>query len=235
MHRPSNPNIALLERAVDRLGPLTSELVFVGGCATGLLITDTAAPPIRTTLDVDVITEVATRKEYYSLTAKLRDQGFTEDMSPDAPICRWVTDDTILDVMPTNPAILGFGNQWYLKALEHAQALILPSGSKIRVVTGPYFLATKIAAFAGRGNSDYVMSRDIEDIVAVVDGRPEIVTEVRDSEDNLRRHLSTEVAALLSDRNFVSALQGHLPGDTASQSRLPIVLQRLREFALSVD
>ena len=110
MHRPSNPNIALLERAVNRLGPLTSELVFVGGCATGLLITDTAAPPIRTTLDVDVITEVATRKEYYSLTAKLRDQGFTEDMSPDAPICRWVTDDTILDVMPTNPAILGFGN-----------------------------------------------------------------------------------------------------------------------------
>ena len=113
--------------------------------------------------------------------------------------------------------------------------MILPSGSKIRVVTGPYFLATKIAAFAGRGNSDYVMSHDIEDIVAIVDGRPEIVTEVRDSEDNLRRHLSTEVAALLSDRNFVSALQGHLPGDTASQSRLPVVLQRLREFALSVD
>ncbi|MBU0674360.1 MAG: hypothetical protein KJ950_06930, partial [Proteobacteria bacterium] len=45
----------------------------------------------------------------------------------------------------------------------------------INLVTAPYFLAGKFAAFAGRGNGDYLMSHDMEDIVAVLDGRPEIV------------------------------------------------------------
>ena len=45
--------------AVERLGPVADEMVFLGGCATGLLITDPAAPSVRVTMDVDVITEVA--------------------------------------------------------------------------------------------------------------------------------------------------------------------------------
>ena len=45
--------------AVDRFGPVADEMVFLGGCATGLLITDPAAPSVRVTMDVDVITEVA--------------------------------------------------------------------------------------------------------------------------------------------------------------------------------
>lgn len=32
-----NPNLAILEMAVQALGELTDSLVFVGGCATGLL------------------------------------------------------------------------------------------------------------------------------------------------------------------------------------------------------
>lgn len=55
MARAQNPNLELLMMAVDQLGELTSELVFVGGRATGLLITDVAAPPIRITRDVDAI------------------------------------------------------------------------------------------------------------------------------------------------------------------------------------
>ncbi|MGD8912460.1 MAG: hypothetical protein PVJ68_06940, partial [Candidatus Thiodiazotropha sp.] len=107
MHQVSNPNIVLLERAVAQLEPLVDEMVFVVGCATGLLLTDTAAPPIRTTQDVDVLTEVATYGEYYRLSEKLREQGFSEDQTPGAPICRWVGAGVLLDVMPTNPDILG--------------------------------------------------------------------------------------------------------------------------------
>ncbi|MGB5252438.1 MAG: hypothetical protein WBN68_06930 [Sedimenticolaceae bacterium] len=139
MHRLSDPNIALLERAVEQLGPLVDEMVFVGGCATGLLLTDTAAPPIRATQDVDALTEVATRGEYYRLSARLRARGFSEDQSPDAPLCRWVAAGVILDVMPTNPDILGFGNEWYEQALRHPDAFVLPSGAHIRVVPAPTF------------------------------------------------------------------------------------------------
>ena len=45
--------------AAIRLGPLLPEIVFVGGCATNLLVTDPEAAPIRETYDVDVIAEIA--------------------------------------------------------------------------------------------------------------------------------------------------------------------------------
>lgn len=108
MHREQNPNLLILELAVRRLGPLADEMVFLGGCATGLLLTDVAAPPIRATRDVDVITEVASLGDYYRLSEHLRERGFREDQSPDAPICRWVAAGLVLDVMPTKREILGF-------------------------------------------------------------------------------------------------------------------------------
>lgn len=77
-------------------------MVFLGGCATGLLITDQAAPPIRVTKDVDAIVPVLSRAEYYQLSEKLRAKGFKEDTSDDAPICRWLAKDVILDVMPAD-------------------------------------------------------------------------------------------------------------------------------------
>jgi predicted nucleotidyltransferase len=133
--------------------------------------------------------------------------------------------------MPTRPDVLGFGNEWYEPALADAAAVELPSGRRIRMVRGPYFLATKLAAFDDRGDGDYVMSHDLEDIVAVLDGRAEIVNEVRRSDAALRRHLATRFDALLRDPRFLEALPGHMPGDTASQARLPLIVARIQELA----
>ena len=124
----NNPNLLILEMAVGALDSLADDMVFLGGCATGLLITDTAAPVIRATKDVDVITEVASLVDYHRLSGQLRGLGFTEDQSKDAPICRWLGHGVILDVMPTEEKILGFGNQWYQPALENAMQINLPSG-----------------------------------------------------------------------------------------------------------
>ena len=38
-----SPNIKIVENAAAYLGSLINEMVFTGGCATGLLITDPAA------------------------------------------------------------------------------------------------------------------------------------------------------------------------------------------------
>jgi hypothetical protein len=128
MARRLNPNLEILMFAVDQLGELADKMVFVGGCATGLLITDAAAPPIRVTRDVDAIVQVVSKADYYRLSEKLRVQGFKEDVSDDAPICRWVTDQVILDVMPTDIQILNFGNKWYAPAAANAEIVQLPSG-----------------------------------------------------------------------------------------------------------
>jgi hypothetical protein len=54
-----DPNLPLLEDAVHKLTSFLDEIVFVGGIALGLLITDKAAAPIRGTNDVDVIAKLS--------------------------------------------------------------------------------------------------------------------------------------------------------------------------------
>jgi len=231
MKRINNPNLLILETAVHRLGALADEFVFLGGCATGLLINDLAAPPIRETVDVDVIVQVLSMGGYYALSDRLRQQGFSEDSSDEAPVCRWTDGRVILDVMPTDPRVLGFGNEWYDTAMTHAIEIELPSGKAIRIVSAPYFLITKLEAFEGRGAGDYQMSHDIEDIVAVLDGRPVIVDEVRQSAAELCFVLAERFRGLLNKHRFVDAISGHLPTDEASQARVPMVIDRMKRIA----
>ena len=107
----TNPNLKLLAAVVARLGSFVDEVVFLGGCATGLLLSDPAAPPLRVTRDVDVMVEDATLSGYHNFNEKLRKRGFNEDTRPKAPIYRWQAEDLVLDVMPTNTELLGFGTR----------------------------------------------------------------------------------------------------------------------------
>ncbi len=231
MNRLNNPNIEILTRAVERLGDVSDEFVFLGGCATGLLLTDTAAPPLRMTFDVDAIVQVTTRAAYYQLSEKLRDRGFLEDSREGAPLCRWVAEGVTLDVMPTESHILGFSNRWYGLAAEHAESFRLSSGHEIRLVSAPYFICTKLEAFDGRGNGDYMASHDIEDLVAVLDGRPELIEEVEAAEPELVDEIRRRFTQLSEDRRFLAALPGHLPGDHANQSRIPLLKRKIRLLA----
>lgn len=229
---PNDPNVVLLELVARRLGEhLRQEFVFVGGAVAGLLITDPAQPAIRPTEDVDLIVQVLARPDYYNVEERLRQQGFRQDLSSDAPICRWKIDSVIVDVMPTLEEVLNFSNRWYPLAAQSAQLTPLPSGTEIRLITAPVFIATKLEAFAGRGNNDYLFSHDLGDLLAVVDGRDTLVDECRSSDPSLRGYLGQRFSALLASRPFNEALPGHLPGDLASQARLPDLEEKLRLLA----
>jgi len=226
---PNDPNVSLLERAAEQLGEaLLEQLVFVGGAVAGVLITDPAMPEIRPTQDVDVICRVIGKSDYHQLGRQLRQRGFQEDSRPGAPLCRWCTDDLVLDLMPTQGEILGFANRWYPLALETAQLQGLPSGRSIRILTAPVFLATKLEAFRGRGQGNFLFSHDLEDLIAVVDGRASLLEECRLSPPELRNDLATQFHDLLNTSAFNEALPAFLPPDQASQQRLPDLLETLR-------
>ncbi len=148
---PRDPNVQLVERVAAALDELCGELVFVGGCAAGLLCTSLNAPPPRVTYDVDVIAEVAALSDYHALERQFAARGFKRDMSADAPICRWRLGQVEVDLMPTDERILGFSNRWYSAAIAGASEVPLPSGRRIRLISAPAFLATKFEAFATRG------------------------------------------------------------------------------------
>src|SRR5581483_3106262 len=104
----------MLELAAAILGPLTDEMVFVGGATIHLWIVDEAAPTVRATDDVDVICDVASYAGYQILAERLRKRGLREAM--DEPvICRWRDPDSglAIDVMPVAEDVLGFSNPWY--------------------------------------------------------------------------------------------------------------------------
>lgn len=88
-----------------------------------------------------------------------------------------------------------------------------------------------VEAFASRGNGDYIASADVEDIISVVDGYGDIANEIARTNERLRNYLSKAVRSWLDDSEFVATLPGHLAGDAASQARLPVVLDRLRQIA----
>ena len=230
MRRILNPNLNIMIAAANRLGELRDDMVFIGGCATGLLITDSAAPEVRPTIDVDVIVEVASRAEFYKLEEELRGRGFQQIMHNEAPICRWQADDVILDVMPTDPQILGFGNRWYRSSLENAESVVLQRGVAVNMITAPYFLGTKMEAFLTRGNGDYYGSHDLEDMIAVIDGRPELVDEIRDQCDELKDYLAEEFKKIIEDESFIDAIPAHLPPDEAGQGRLETILDRFHQI-----
>jgi hypothetical protein len=222
--------IELLELAHGALGKLVDDVVFVGGATVALWITDPAAPPVRVTEDVDVIVEVTRRSAYYKFEESLRKAGFREEGQV---ICRWLhaDSDLVLDAMPADASILGFENHWQRESLPHAVDVELPSGARIRAVPPAYLLATKLEAFAGRGEGDMLASQDFADIVALTDGREELVGEVRAAPRELRECVADQLGGLVRGGRLLDGVYAQLRGDEASQRRAEeVVMVRVEEL-----
>lgn len=93
------------------------------------------------------------------------------------------------------------------------------------------YLATKIEAFHGRGHEDFLGSQDLEDLIAVVNGRDTLLEEINRTPPVLRRYLGQEFSRFLNDHRFVDSLDGHLGFEDQEQNRKATVLKRLREIA----
>jgi len=225
----NDPNLPVLQAVARQLGPLREKVVLVGGCAVGLLITDNGRPPVRATTDVDLVVEVASRISYHELTKRLRALGFSQPVGD--LICRWNIDDMSVDILPCDGAILGFENRWYRDVMEHAVSMRLPSGQLIRVASAPLLIATKIEAFHGRGAKDCRASHDIEDIVNLIDGRPELPEEIGSQPAALRDYLREELADLLEFGGLIEALPWHLAPEHSEQARIPGLIGTLRRMA----
>ena len=231
MADPVSGNLAMLMRVVDRLAPLLDRFVFLGGVVTELLITSAAAGSPRQTKDVDVVVNVLNLGEYSeTLRERFLACGLIEDTSPGAPVCRWCLDDLIVDIMPTRGEILDFSCEWYQVAFDTAQPTMLPNGSTIRLVTPACFLATKLAAFGDRGRRDPMASHDLEDLVSVIDGRREIVTDLAAAPRDLRAYVADRLTHFLARGDAEVLVAAQLMPDSDSQDRLPFVIDRIRSL-----
>lgn len=226
----SDANTELLVRMAEALGDLRERMAFVGGCATALLVTDPAAAPVRPTQDVDAIVAVTSQQEYRRLAKALQERGFSQSVEEGEPPYRWSFAGMKLDVMPTGESVLGFSNRWYETALRTAVEVKLPGGPAIRLVTPACFLATKLEAFEDRGRGDYLESHDLEDVLSVVDGRPEIAGEVAQADPDVSGYIRAVFVRLLADDGFLNALPSLVMDPGSPATRVPRVLERIRSI-----
>lgn len=226
-----------LEHAADILGPLLSEVVFVGGATIHLWLSDPAAPPARATDDVDVICDVTTRSDYHRLGNRLRERGLRE--AADEPvICRWRHRESglAIDVMPVSEAILGFTNAWYETAITTAVEYGLTTGKVIRAANPAAIVATKLAAWLGRGEGDALRSLDVHDVVALLDGRPQLGGELTSADPELRSFVATELRALSEEPFFVYVLQSATSAyGPVAAARAELLRVRLEELLATLD
>lgn len=108
---------------------------------------------------------------------------------------------------------------------------LLKPGLRIRLINAPCFVATKVDAFRDRGNGDCQGSRDIEDIISLIDGRAELATEIAASLQDIREDIATAFRALLGDDDFLDAIPWPLYPDAASQERVSVIEEIMRAIS----
>ena len=227
-------NIAAIKIVAEGLMPLMEPVIFVGGATVGLYIDAPAVPEIRMTQDVDCVVEVDFLRMTL-LTEKLIAAGFT----PTPPvICRYAYRGIVVDIMPADSKVFGFSNRWYSDAISRRQPYRLSQERLVYVFSFPDFVATKLEAFNGRGSLDWLVSSDLEDIIAVLDGRTTAETELIATSGPLGEYIRAQFGTMLSNAGFDDILSGHLgayPGQLNEQraQRVRVLMERVARAPLS--
>lgn len=212
----------------ERLGDLKDKVVYVGG-ATISLYADRETSEIRPTDDVDVIVEILNYTERAKLEEKLRAIGFQDDVESGIS-CRFRIQGIIVDVMPTADESIGFKNIWYPEGFKNAVSYSLDENNTVKILSPPYFIATKLEAFKGRGRRDGRTSHDFEDIVYVLENRKTIWEELNSTSGLIKEYLIKEFKELQSVSNFAEWIDCHVEYNTPSASKY--ILEQIKKLVV---
>ena len=213
------------------LGELNEKAVFVGGSTVPFYLPEIYLSQARPTEDIDVAMEIVGRNENWINEEKLRQKGFHHDTSEGAPICRWLYRDFKVDIMSSDISAFGFTNQWYKEGIDSAIEVV-SSPTKVKIFNLPCFIASKIEAFHSRGQSDYVGSSDMEDIISVLEVASEEMFEkiLPQVSDKLKSYLKKEFQNLLNTSNFTDALPGAVFNRANSLAAAEVVKNRMKNI-----
>ena len=201
-------NILRVKAVAQALSVLNETIVFVGG-ATVALYAAPAAPEVRPTDDVDVVIELATYSDYARLDERLREIGFVNEIASGV-ICRYIIQGIVVDIMPTDPGIIGFSNRWYPEGFQNAIICRLEEGYEINIFSLPYFIASKWEAFKNRGNLDFRGSSDFEDIVYVLENTDAPKQKLTNAPENVKDYLKQEIGYWIDKPAFEEGLYCHI-------------------------
>lgn len=219
-------NIGIIKEVATALDELNEQVVYVGGAVVGIYADDPAAEDVRPTKDVDFTLKIASYSELTKLEIELNKKGFKRD--PEEKVeCRFFLNMIMVDVMSTTSVGWAPANRWFLPGFDNALEYDL-DGTVIRILSLPYYLATKLEAYHGRGK-DPRTSHDFEDVIYVLDNSVNLVKEIIAAPEDVKTFLLTELKQIKENAGLQEAMLGHLYPDTQSE-RQKIINDKLQEI-----
>ena len=219
-------NIAIVAEVAEALKELKEDMVFVGGAVISLYTDDPAADEVRPTQDVDMTLNIINFSHWQRVEGRLRELGFQPNPFGHA-ICSFKYKDILIDIMATEDGPLGLTNRWYKVGLENIWT-VNAKNQKIKILSAPCYLATKLEAFNDRGN-DYRSSHDIEDIIYVIDNRTTIVNEVKESDKRVYSYLKKELLKIVKQGILTEVLMTHIH-PLMIDERMPIIEDKIMQI-----
>ncbi len=218
-------NRGVIRKVAQGLGELNEQVVYVGGATVGLYINDPAADDVRPTKDVDISLSIASIGELERLREALSKKRFIQ-IAQDDVMCRFRYDDVQVDIMNTQAIGWAPANPWFGPGFHHREQIDV-EGQKIWILSLPFFLATKFAAYDNRGNNDTRFSHDFEDIICVIDNRLDIVSAIKQSTGEVRPFLREEFERIINDPLKLEAISGNLYFETREE-RFAMIMAKLK-------
>jgi len=212
------------------LGELLPQVVFIGGTVLELYFTDPAMPETRSSEDVDCLIAASGLGFWLDWEQRLLAKGF-EKLNPGrVPATQWRYQGIRVNLISATPEMMGFENRWFEEGLFHARTHALAGGPRVRIFDPVYFLATKLEALGHRGWQDLRDSKDLEDVLYLIEGRAELFEEIEAAFHEVRSYLRGRLKGLLKHPQLEEAIYCLLPL-TNSAAQVSRVLLRLREMA----
>lgn len=204
--------LELLRAVIRDLGTFHDRMVFTGGLVLALYLERRPTFRIRPTVDADAVVACASHREWLGLQADLGRIGVVPLAGdPDAPICRMRTaGGYLLDLMPSDPDVLGFGNRWFQQGFDRAVTADIGEGLTIRVFPAPLYFAAKAEAYRGRGSQDPWTSHDLEDILTLLACRPSLAGEVARVDELLSAYLAEVARQILELERIDELIHGNI-------------------------
>ena len=213
----------------ERLKDAPFDFAFLGGSVLSLLVNDPTVDAIRVTKDIDIVANVRTRTEFHREERELESRGFRHDTREDAPICRWIVDGIVVDVLPVREDVLGWKSPLFEEALQTATTINI-EGHSVKVVSPPFFVALKIEAFEDRGKGDFVSSTDFEDVICLFNGRGTLVDEIS-AEPVVCSKLAEKFAGYLKNPDLEDAVMGFVQTESRSEDRFAAIMSAFHKLA----
>ena len=219
-------HLELIETIAAALGELNEKVAFVGGAVVGLYTNDLAAEDVRPTKDIDITLHIVSLGNLELFREALLSKGFIQHADDDV-VCRFRYEGILVDVMATHPVGWAPANRWFAPGFDHLISRE-SDGQTFRLLSLPYFMATKFDAHADRGGSDPRTSKDFEDLVYLLDYVVNLEQQILTAPEDVKTYLIAQFEAILTDNLKKEAILAQLPY-SIQMERFKIIMTKIEK------